>query len=258
MRHIRYPLLVSHFQLFLPKQIDSLRRAGKILRECLQHTAQHVKPGITTKELDTIAEEFIRKHRGATPAFKGYNGFPGTLCTSVNDESVHAIPGKRVINDGDIISLDGGVIVDGLYTDACITVPVGTITPEIQTFLDVSSDALEKACAIVRPGTRIGDISSIIQKTVEAGGYRCVNALTGHGLGTELHQFPDIPNVGKAGTGPVLPANTIIAIEPITSMGGPGIREKDDNWTIITADGSMSAHFEHTVLVTEDGYEILA
>ena len=163
-----------------------------------------------------------------------------------------------MLNEGDIVSLDCGVIYEDLYTDACITVPVGKISVEFQKFLTVTEEALNKACAIVRKGTHVGDISALIQKTVEGGGYSCVSALTGHGLGSTLHQFPDIPNVGEAGTGPVLPAHTLIAIEPITAMGEGRIKEENDGWTIATADGSLSVHFEHTVLVTEEGCEIIA
>ncbi len=176
----------------------------------------------------------------------------------MNDECVHGIPGHRVLKDGDIVSLDCGVVIDGLNTDACITVPVGTVSSDIKKFLEHSAEALEVACALVAPGKRIGDLSHAIQKYVEKGGYKCVDGLTGHGLGFDLHQFPDIPNTGRAGSGPVLPANTLIAIEPITSMGGSAIRDGADGWTICTRDGSLSAHFEHTVLVTEQGNEILA
>lgn len=248
---------MSHFQILTQKQIGSLRIAGQILRECLQETAKQVCEGITTKELDLFAEKFITS-RGGRPAFKGYNGFTGTLCTSVNEECVHGIPGPKVVHNGDIIALDGGVIYDNLYTDACITVPVGQVPFETIRFLEVSKAALDAAVSVVKPGAKIGDISAMVQAVVEGGGYRCVNALTGHGLGSELHQFPDIPNTGTKGTGPVLPAWTLIAIEPITSMGKPGIRELEDGWTIVTADGSLSAHFEHSVLVTEDGAEVLA
>lgn len=249
---------MSKFQIFTPAEISSLRRAGKILRECLQHTAKHVKPGITTIELDRIAEEFILSHNGAMPAFKGYRNYPHTLCTSVNDQCVHGLPGKRQLLEGDIIALDCGVMVDKLYTDACISVGVGKIAPETEKFLRESEAALEKACALIAPGVRIGDLSSTIQTHIESKGYSCVHSLTGHGLGDTLHQFPDIPNTGTAGSGPALPANTIIAVEPITAMGEGGIRDEGDGWTISTKDGSWSAHFEHTVLVTEDGHEILA
>ena len=249
---------MSSFQIFTAAEIELLRRGGKILRDCLTKTATHVQPGITTAELDMIAEKFIRSHDGALPAFKGYHGFPATLCTSVNDQCVHGIPGQRKLLSGDIVSLDCGVIFGGLYTDACITVPVGYVEEDVLEFLQISQEALEQTCAIVAPGIRVGNISSTIQHSVESHGYSCVNGLTGHGLGTTLHQFPDVPNVGKKGTGPTLPSNTIIAIEPITAMGKPKIREESDGWTICTADGSLSAHFEHTVLVTEAGYELLA
>lgn len=211
-----------------------------------------------TKALDRIAEEFIRSHDGATPAFKGYNNYPATLCTSVNEECVHGVPGPRKLVERDIVSLDCGVIFGKLYTDACITVAVEPVPSDVQEFLRVTEEALKRACVIVKRGTRIGDISSTIQDHVEGHGYSCVNGLTGHGLGTTLHQFPDIPNTGDAGTGPVLPVDTIIAIEPITSMGKPHIREEADGWTIVTKDGSRSAHFEHTILVKAQGYEILA
>lgn len=249
---------MASFQIFSPAEIELLRKGGKILRDCLTETAKQVKPGVTTAELDRFAEEFIRSHEGATPAFKGYHGFPATLCTSVNEQCVHGIPGPRKLIEGDIVSLDGGVIFGNLYTDACVTVPVGNISAEAALFLKVSEEALETVCAMVAPGVKIGDISAAIQKYVEGHGYSCVNGLTGHGLGTTLHQFPDVPNVGKVGTGPKLPVHTIIAIEPITAMGKPNIREESDGWTITTADRSLSGHFEHTVLVTENGYELIA
>lgn len=249
---------MSNFQTFTPEQIAFLRHGGKILRECLQETAKRVRAGITTGELDRFAEDFIRSHDGARPAFKGYQGFMGTLCTSVNDECVHGIPGDRVLRDGDIISLDGGVIYGELYTDACLSVPVGSVPQNVREFLDASSEAVERACRVAGPGVRVGDISSAIQEFVEGKGYSCVDGLTGHGLGSSLHQFPDVPNIGKAGKGPVLPPWTCIAIEPITAMGRSAIRELPDGWTIATADGSLSAHFEHTVLITPSGREILA
>ncbi len=249
---------MSLIQIFTAEELTSLRRAGKILRECLQETARHVRPGVTTLELDTVAENFIRSHEGATPAFKGYHGFSGTLCTSVNEEAVHGIPGPRTLEEGDIVSLDGGVIVDGLYTDACITVGVGTLSPEARQFLDATEEALRAACRMIQAGIRVGDISHTIQSFVEGKGYKCLRALTGHGLGKTLHQYPDIPNVGKPGQGPLIPAGTILAIEPITSMGSDEIRESDDGWTLCTRDGALAAHFEHTLYVREDGCEILA
>lgn len=246
------------FQIFSAEEIQHLRRGGQILRDCLKEAALQVRPGITTLELDTFAEAFIRKHPGARPAFKGFHGFPGTLCTSVNEQCVHGLPGPRVLNEGDIIALDCGVIYGELYTDACVTVPVGNIDPKVKKFLDASSESLEQVVKILKPGIRIGDISASIEKYLHSRGYTAMRGLTGHGLGTTLHQFPDIPNQGKAGTGPVLPEGTIIAIEPITSMGTDQIQDVGDGWTIATADGSLSAHFEHTILITANGYEVLA
>ncbi len=249
---------MSKFQIFTPAQIENLRVGGKILRECLVLAGSRAKAGMTTKDVDTIAEEFILSHKGARPAFKGYHGFPGTICASVNEQCVHGIPGDRVLKDGDILSIDCGVIYGELYTDACITVPIGSVSADVLTFLRASEDALNAAVQVVRPGAKVGDISHTIQRAVEGAGYSCVNGLTGHGLGDTLHQFPDVPNTGKRGTGPTLPVHTLIAIEPITAMGGPEIKELHDGWTIQTRDGSLSAHFEHSVLVTEGGYEIIA
>jgi methionyl aminopeptidase len=247
---------MSQFQIFTQEEIEALRRGGRILRACLEEVERNVREGISTRELDVIAEEYIRS-QGGVPAFKGYQGFPATLCASINDECVHGIPGDRTLKPGDIIGLDCGVIFGGLYTDACITASVGEIPAEVKKFMEVSRQALENGVSVVRSGARVGDISSAIQKTVEGAGYSCVRSLTGHGLGTHLHQFPDIANTGKAGTGPMIPAFTLLAIEPITAMGGPSIRDGGDGWTICTADGSLSAHNEHTVLVLPEGREII-
>lgn len=246
------------FQIFTAAQRDSLRRGGAILRDCLKHVASLVKPGISTLELDTAAEDFIRS-RGGIPAFKGYHGFPGTLCTSVNDQVVHGIPSAGpLLKNGDIISLDGGVILDGLYTDSCITVGVGPIDPKTQAFLDHVSQTLEAVIAeLVHPGTKVGDISHYIEKRLRRGGFGVVRSLTGHGLGDSLHQFPDVPNVGKAGTGPALPVGTMIAIEPIATVGSPEVYTAIDNWTVLTKDKSLACHFEHSVLITEHGCEII-
>ncbi len=246
------------FQIFSAAQQDSLRTGGVILRECLKHVASLVKPGISTLELDAAAEDFIRS-RGGVPAFKGYHGFPGTLCTSVNDQVVHGIPSAGpLLKNGDIISLDGGVIFDGLYTDSCVTVGVGQIDPKTQAFLDHVSQTLESVITeLVHPGTRVGDISHYIEKGLRRGGFGAVRSLTGHGLGDNLHQFPDVPNVGKAGTGPALPVGTMIAIEPIATVGSPEVYTAIDNWTVLTKDKSLACHFEHSVLITEDGCEII-
>lgn len=247
------------FQLFSPAQIDSLRRGGAILRDCLAHVSSLVKPGLSTLDLDLEAEDFILS-KGGIPAFKGYHGFKGTLCTSINDAVVHGIPSKRdILKDGDIISLDGGVILDGLYTDSCVSVPVGTVEKKTLDFMAYVSDTLEAVIReVVRPGARIGDISSFIEKRLRAGGYRAVRELTGHGLGDTLHQFPDVPNVGRAGTGPVLPVGTMIAIEPIAVMGSEAVFTADDGWTVLTKDESLACHFEHSILITEAGYEVVA
>lgn len=248
----------DQFQIFSAKQIDSLRTGGKILSGCLKHVAAMVKPGVTTMELDLAAEAYIRE-RGGKPAFKGYQGFPATLCVSVNEEVVHGIPGPRILKEGDIVSLDGGVVYDKLYTDACVTVAAGHIDAKMQTFLDVTSSALEDVVrTIVKAGVPVGDISNFIQRRLEAATYSPVRQLTGHGLGTHLHQFPDVPNFGKAGEGPLLPKHTLIAIEPIACLGRPEISTDDDQWTIRTVDGSWACHFEHSVLITDGGCEIIA
>jgi methionyl aminopeptidase len=219
---------------------------------------QLVAPGITTKELDRAAEEFIRKHEGATPAFMGYHGYPATLCTSVNEQCVHGLPGDYVLEEGDIVSTDCGVLYNDLFTDACRTYGVGSISGEAQRLLTVTDQALQDAVEIIKVGTKVGDISSAVQATVEGAGFSIVSALTGHGLGKTLHQFPDIPNYGDKGTGAKLPVNTLIAVEPIVCVGKDGIKEADDNWTINTKDGSLSAHFEHTLLITDNGCEVIA
>lgn len=245
------------FLVFNKREIESFRTAGKILRDCLQMLRGQVKAGMTTGELDLIAERFIREH-GGEPAFKGYHGFPATLCVSINEECVHGMPGKRALKNGDIVSLDCGVRLNDLNTDACITVPVGKISSEAQHLLDVTKAALDRAVDVIKPGARIGDISSVIQKVVEKGQCTVIRPLTGHGLGRNLHEFPDIPNHGRAGTGPVLPAWTVIAVEPIVSLGSNDIRDAGDGWTLLTEDSSLSCHFEHTILLTEDGCEVLA
>lgn len=244
-------------QVYTDGEIVSLHRGGKILRACLDHVAALVRPGLTTGELDRRAETFIRDH-GGEPAFKGYKGFPATLCISVNEECVHGIPGKRKLREGDIVSLDGGVLLDGLYTDACVTVPAGRVAKEARDLIRTTEEALAAALQMVRGGVRVGDISATIQRVAEKGGCHPVHSLTGHGVGRTLHAFPDIPNSGKAGTGPVLPVGTVIAIEPIFSVGSPEVRCQADGWTLVIVDSALSAHIEHTVLVTEGGCEVLA
>lgn len=247
---------MSRCQIFTEEQIALLRIGGKILRDCLVTVSALVQPGITTGELDRVAEEYIRDH-GGEPGFKGYQGFPATLCTSVNDVCVHGIPSDLVLKEGDLISIDCGVLLRGFYTDACVTLPVGKITPEARLLMDTTEEALKRAIAVVKSGAHVGDISSVVQKTAEAKGFHPVRALTGHGVGTHLHQFPDIPNVGEARTGASLPAMTVIAIEPIVSAGSDSILEGKDGWAIYVQDHALTAHFEHTVVVRPDGAEVL-
>lgn len=244
------------FQIFTGKQIVSLRKGGRILHGCLKEVASRVRPGVTTQELDRVAETFIRD-RGAIPGFKGYRGYPAALCTSINDVCVHGIPTSTPLQEGDIVALDCGLLYEGLYTDACLTVPVGNVTEKAQELLRATEEALAEGMKVVRKGAHIGDISSVIHQTLLQHGCDAVRALTGHGLGSTLHQFPDIPNFGEAGTGPVLPAYTIIAIEPISTAGSTDVKQDADGWTLRTMDGALSAHFEHTVLVTPEGCEVL-
>ncbi|MDA1209067.1 MAG: type I methionyl aminopeptidase [bacterium] len=249
---------MNNIQILTAEEKDIVRKSGKLLRATLKLMEQEAKQGVTTLQLDKIAEDFILSHEGALPAFKGYHGYPATLCTSVNDQCVHGLPNNRALQDGDIVSIDCGVLMGGLYTDACVTVPIGNISTEAQKLLDVTEKALSLAIATIKRGTPTGTISSTIQEYVESQGFRPVRSLTGHGLGTDLHQYPDIPNSGEKGTGPELPLDALIAVEPIVSAGADDIREDKDNWTLSITDGGLSAHFEHTLLVTEDGVEVIA
>lgn len=236
-----------------------MRKGGSILKATLDLLEKEIKTGMTTADLDEMAEAFIRKHSGAQPGFKGYNGFPGTLCTSINEEVVHGIPGKNIkLNEGDIVGVDCGVLYKGFYTDACRTFIVGEAKPEIRHFVKTTKKALTNALKVVKSGVRVGDISAIIQKTLEDQGYEPVIECTGHGVGRTLHEPPEILNAGTKGRGPVLKPGMVVAIEPISAMKRGDVITAEDGWTVITADQSLSAHFEHTVLVTENGHEILA
>ncbi len=235
-----------------------VRHAGKVLRECLAHVSALAKSGVTTLQLDAAAEEFIRSHSGCTPAFLGYQGYPNTLCTSVNDACVHGLPGSYQLREGDIVSLDCGVMYEEFYTDAARTVAVGTVTPLAQRLLATTAKALDCAISIVQGGVRVGDISATIQEVAESAGFHPVRVLTGHGLGRSLHQPPEIPNIGKKGSGPRIPAGAFIAIEPIIAVGAGDAREDDDGWTYRTLDHSLCAHEEHCLLVTDDGCEVIA
>lgn len=249
----------SQFQTFTDAERTTLRRAGTILRDCLAMLRPLAAPGRTTAELDRFAEDFIRA-RGGEPAFKGYHQFPATLCTSRNDVVVHGIPSETdVLCDGDIVSLDCGVRLLGLYTDACITVCVGETSPAVRDFVNCTEATLEDVItSVVRAGIHVGDISAFIQQRLQASGYQPVRVLTGHGLGSDLHQFPDVPNIGTPGTGPIIPEGAYIAIEPIAVMGRPTVTTDDDGWTIRTKDRSLACHTEHCLFVTAHGAEILA
>ena len=239
-----------------PEEVAVMRRGGAMLARVLDEVVHAASAGITTKQLDAIAESGIRKH-GATPAFLGYHGYPASLCTSVNDEVVHGIPSDRALREGDIIGLDIGLIFQGLYVDMAVSVGIGTIRPEHEKLLRVTQRSLDLAIAAIRPGTRLGVIGSTVQKEVERHGFGVVRDLVGHGIGTALHEDPAVPNFGSSGAGPILAPGMTLAIEPMVTAGDWRVHEAKDGWTICTDDGSASAHFEHTVLVTDDGAEIL-
>jgi len=235
-----------------------MRRAGKVVRETLELVRSHVKPGATTLDLEKVAEAKIAE-MGAKPAFKGYHGFPCVLCTSVNSEVVHGIPSaKRVLKEGDIVSVDCGAIIDGFFGDAAITVAVGEkIDPQTARLLKVTEASLHAAIAVVKPGATLGDVGWAVQKVVEAEGFSVVRDFVGHGIGSRMHEDPQVPNFGEAGRGMKLKAGMVIAIEPMVNVGGPDVQVLGDGWTAVTADGSMSAHFEHSVAVTATGARIL-
>lgn len=240
-----------------PEELALMRRAGGVVGDILVLLKGLVKPGMTTGEIDRIAREELKK-RDAKPAFLNYHGFPGVICVSVNSEIVHGIPSdKRVLKDGDIVGLDFGAIIEGWYGDSAMTIPVGTISPEAERLVRVTRECLEKAIAAVKNGNRIGDIGFAVQTHAQANGYTLVREFVGHGIGRALHEEPPIPNYGKAGTGGRLKTGMTIAIEPMVNLGGPEVTTLGDGWTAVTKDGKLSAHFEHTVAVTDTGYDIL-
>ncbi len=238
------------------QEIAAMREAGRILATVLETLKSQVKPGMKTKELDIITARELEK-LGALPSFKGYRGFPANLCVSVNDEIVHGIPGERVLHQGDIVSLDLGTILMGFQADAAVTVGVGEVNPEAEELIETTGGALEAGIAAAYPGARLGDISAAIQNYAESRGYSVVREYTGHGIGREMHEEPQIPNFGSPGLGPVLKRGMTLALEPMVNAGGYGTRLADDHWTVLTADGSLSAHFEHTILITDAEPEIL-
>jgi methionyl aminopeptidase len=237
-------------------EIDKMRVACRIVAEVLQELVRLARPGVSTLELDAVAEKSIRA-RGAVPAFKGYRGFPKTLCVSVNEQVVHGIPSKRRLKEGDIVGLDLGAKWDGYYGDAAITIPVGNITLIAESLLATAREALSLGIKEVSPGQHLSDISHTIQRFAEGQGYSVVRAFVGHGIGTALHEEPQVPNFGPPGRGPRLKVGMVLAIEPMVNIGDADVEILDDGWTVVTADGQLSAHFEHTVAITEAGPEIL-
>ncbi len=237
-------------------EIDAMRKAGRIVAEILQKITERVRPGMKTKELDTVAETELEIRR-VTSSFKGYHGFPANICVSVNDEIVHGIPGEKVLNEGDIVSLDFGVIYDGFQGDAAVTVPVGEVSPAARRLIDATREALEKGIAAAKAGATLGDVSAAIQQFAESKNYSVVREYTGHGIGRDMHEDPQIPNYGIPGTGPVLKKGMTLALEPMLNTGGSSTRIAKDRWTVLTADGSLSAHFEHTIVINDNEPEVL-
>ncbi|RPI06235.1 MAG: type I methionyl aminopeptidase [Zetaproteobacteria bacterium] len=239
-------------------EIEILRRSNRLVAEALRELARRVRPGTTTLELDRLAETYLRE-RGALPAFKGYRDYPFTLCASINEAVVHGFPSTRPLREGDILSLDMGAVVDGYYGDAAVTLPVGRISPQAERLLSVTRECLERAVRAAQPGGRLADISQAVQDHAEGHGFSVVRVFVGHGIGKALHEAPQIPNFVDAGQGrgPLLKPGMVLAIEPMVNAGGPDVRVLEDRWTAVTADGALSAHFEHTVAITESGPEIL-
>ena len=238
-------------------EIEAIRAAALLVGRALELLGRQVRPGVTTAELDRLAEAFIRDH-GGRPAFKGYRGFPATICPSVNSEVVHSIPGKYALQEGDIVGIDVGVEKEGYYGDAAMTFPVGEVSAEAGRLLRVTHEALMEGIAQAKPGNRIGDISHAVQHHAEQHGYSVVRALVGHGIGREMHEEPQVPNFGSPDRGPRLMMGQVLAIEPMINVGGPEVTMRPDGWTVVTKDGSLSAHFEHTVAVGAKGPEILS
>jgi methionyl aminopeptidase len=235
-----------------PAEIEIMARASRLVAETLAMLRREVRAGVTTEDLDRLAEQFIRSH-GGTPAFKGYRNYPKTLCASINDQVVHGIPSKRALKEGDIIGLDLGAIVDGFYGDSAVTVVVGTVNPRIAELVKVTEESLYAGIAQAVVGNRLSDISHAVQRHAETAGFSVVTDFVGHGIGRQLHEEPQVPNYGKPGQGPRLQEGMVLAIEPMINMGKSGVRVLDDRWTAVTTDGSLSAHFEHTIAIQSSG-----
>jgi methionyl aminopeptidase len=245
-------------QLKSAREIEIMAEGGRILAATIEMLGKAVRPGVSTGELDRIADDFIRSHEGAVPAFKGLYGFTGSICASINHEIVHGIPSpKRILKDGDIVSLDVGVGYKGYFTDSAATFAVGTIDPETAKLLDVTREALDAGIAAAQLGNHIGDIGAAVQQVVESAGFTVVRDLVGHGIGTSFHEEPQVPNYGKPKRKEKLVPGLTIAIEPMVNAGGPATRTLADKWTIVTVDGSRSAHFEHTIAITPEGPRVL-
>ncbi|MDP2866124.1 MAG: type I methionyl aminopeptidase [Elusimicrobiota bacterium] len=241
-----------------PEEIRRMRKASQVVAEVLYRLKSRVKPGVSTAELDKFAENLVRE-MGAVPAFLGYRGYPATLCVSINEEIVHGIPSPgRLIREGDIVSLDMGAVCDGFYGDAAVTVAAGEISGAARKLLDVTSRSLDLALSAVKAGARLGDVSHAVEKYALENGMSVVREFTGHGIGRQLHEEPSIPNFGKPGSGPLLKAGMTLAIEPMLCLGRAEVVVKNDGWTAVSADGSLAAHYEHTVAVTEEGCDILS
>jgi methionyl aminopeptidase len=238
------------------QEIERMARAGEVVADVLALLGERARPGVTTAELDATADEFIRS-RGGVPTFKGYRGYPASVCTSPNGMVVHGIPGPHALEEGDILSVDVGVTLDGFVADSAYTFPIGEISPEAERLLEGGKAALAAGIEQCRPGNRLSDISHAIQTATEEHGFSVVRSLVGHGVGRSMHEEPQIPNFGEPGRGPLLSAGMTFAIEPMINAGGPDVVIHDDEWSISTADGSLSAHFEHTVAITEEGPRIL-
>jgi methionyl aminopeptidase len=240
-----------------PEELERMRRAGRVVAATIDRLVESVRPGMTTGDLDGIAEDAIRS-AGAVPSFKGYRGFPASICTSVNEELVHGIPGSRRLDEGDMISLDAGAVWEGYHGDSAVTVFVGEPpSSEAEKLVRVTEESLDAAIAQLRPGNRLSDISHAVQQVAEGAGFTVVREYVGHGIGQSMHEDPPVPNYGPPGRGPELRPGLVIAVEPMVNVGGWETRLLADDWTVVTADGSLCAHFEHTIAVTEDGPEVL-
>lgn len=248
--------MAKRIELKSPAEIEKMRTAGKLLRQVYNEVAKLISPGVTTADLDRKARALI-EGAGARPAFLGYHGFPGTLCTSVNDEIVHGIPSDRVLEEGDIVSVDCGLVLDGFYSDTATTFAVGEISDVAKQLLRVTEESLYKAIEKMTVGTRIGTVSHAVQEHAEKAGFSIVREYTGHGIGRAMHEAPQVPNFGKPDTGFRLQPGLVLAVEPMVNVGTWKTEVLEDDWTVVTQDGSLSAHFEHTIAITEDGPQVL-